>query len=257
MRLFFISIFILYSIYAQINQFSLGDNLGYTNWQTAGAEGDIDLFCQDSSIVVGYEGRTGAWMDRFRLICKHLNTDGTLGELSYTDYNGGSEGGADFGPFILADDKGLVGVSVNISTWYTSYMASIQGFGHNIVDIATSIENNENNTSMPFLGPTGNQVMNIGTEWAQNGHVIVGMQVPSQTGYTQGVRWIYRDLLLNAGPEIEGDVNNDGIINLIDILIIVNIILNFEEYDLFADVNGDSQITVVDVITLISIILGA
>ena len=99
--------------------------------------------------------------------------------------------------------------------------------------------------------------MNIGTEWVPNSHVIVGMQDPSQTGYTQGALWIHRDLLLNAGLEIEGDVNNDGIINLIDILIKVNIILNFEEYDLFADVNGDSQITVVDIITLMSIILGA
>ena len=55
---------------------------------------------------------------------------------------------------------------------------------------------------------------------------------------------------------VEGDVNDDGVVNLIDILIVVNMILNLSEYDPYADVNGDLAITIVDIISLISIILG-
>ena len=67
------------------NSYSLGENIGYTDWQTAGVEGDINLFYPDSSIATGYEGRSGSWLDKYRLICKHLNSDGTLGNISYTD----------------------------------------------------------------------------------------------------------------------------------------------------------------------------
>ena len=51
-----------------------------------------------------------------------------------------------------------------------------------------------------------------------------------------------------------GDVNSDGIINILDVVMIVNIILN-NEYNDLADMNGDNIVNVLDVVQLVNIIL--
>ena len=60
--------------------------------------------------------------------------------------------------------------------------------------------------------------------------------------------------------QLLGDTNNDGYINVIDVVTIVNFILdgniNFEDCNVIAsDFNGDQQIDVLDVIEVINIIL--
>jgi uncharacterized protein (TIGR02145 family) len=57
--------------------------------------------------------------------------------------------------------------------------------------------------------------------------------------------------------EILGDLNGDGIINIIDIIDVVNIILNEGEYNILADVNEDGMINIVDVIDIVNWILSA
>ena len=51
-----------------------------------------------------------------------------------------------------------------------------------------------------------------------------------------------------------GDINNDGIINILDILIVINIILN-NEYDINVDLNQDNIINIQDIVLLVNIIL--
>ena len=51
-----------------------------------------------------------------------------------------------------------------------------------------------------------------------------------------------------------GDLNQDSIINIQDVIIIINFILN-GEFDLVADINLDSIVNVLDVIQLVNIIL--
>ena len=53
---------------------------------------------------------------------------------------------------------------------------------------------------------------------------------------------------------LSGDINQDSIINIQDIIIIINLILN-GEFDLAADINLDSSINILDVIQLVNIIL--
>ena len=53
-----------------------------------------------------------------------------------------------------------------------------------------------------------------------------------------------------------GDVNDDGVINIADVIIAVNIILGTLEFNQAADMNGDGSIDVVDIINIVSIILG-
>ena len=62
----------------------------------------------------------------------------------------------------------------------------------------------------------------------------------------------------NATDFVLGDVNNDGVINVIDIVNIVNIILgaNITDEDLLvADMNSDSDINILDIVILLGIIL--
>ena len=56
--------------------------------------------------------------------------------------------------------------------------------------------------------------------------------------------------------DLAGDVNNDGIINVLDIILTVNIILGTADYNQSADVNGDTVINVLDIVSLVNLILG-
>ena len=52
-----------------------------------------------------------------------------------------------------------------------------------------------------------------------------------------------------------GDVNYDGELNVVDIVVIVSLILNGNSYDELGDVNEDGALDVVDIVQLVSIIL--
>ena len=55
---------------------------------------------------------------------------------------------------------------------------------------------------------------------------------------------------------IQGDINGDEIINIIDVISIVNLIMNSNPYNLIADMNNDNIINILDVLQLVSAILG-
>ena len=51
-----------------------------------------------------------------------------------------------------------------------------------------------------------------------------------------------------------GDVNNDGNINVIDIVMVVDLILS-DNYDIVGDVNEDGQLNVIDIVMLVDWVL--
>ena len=51
-----------------------------------------------------------------------------------------------------------------------------------------------------------------------------------------------------------GDLNNDSLINILDIVFVINIIFS-NEYNANADINNDTVINVLDVVQLVNIIL--
>ena len=53
-----------------------------------------------------------------------------------------------------------------------------------------------------------------------------------------------------------GDVNQDGAINVSDIILTVNIILGLAPYNELADLNGDGIVNILDVIDIVNIVLG-
>ena len=59
-----------------------------------------------------------------------------------------------------------------------------------------------------------------------------------------------------TNSSILGDVNNDEILNVLDVVIIVNMVLGSESLNYFsADMNSDGAINVQDIIILINLIL--
>ena len=54
---------------------------------------------------------------------------------------------------------------------------------------------------------------------------------------------------------IEGDLNYDGIVNILDVVTLVTCILSENRCDICFDINYDGVINVVDIISLVNIIL--
>ena len=53
-----------------------------------------------------------------------------------------------------------------------------------------------------------------------------------------------------------GDINQDQIVNIQDVILLINIILNESNFVIEGDINQDQTIDVIDVVLLVNIILG-
>ena len=56
------------------------------------------------------------------------------------------------------------------------------------------------------------------------------------------------------GSSLTGDVNFDGAVNILDIVLLVNMVLS-NEFNPSADFNNDGVINILDVVVLVNIIL--
>ncbi|MDP7027647.1 MAG: dockerin type I domain-containing protein [Candidatus Marinimicrobia bacterium] len=55
---------------------------------------------------------------------------------------------------------------------------------------------------------------------------------------------------------LPGDLNDDGLVNVLDVVVLVNIVLGLGEANPAGDLNGDGLINVLDVVILVNMILG-
>ena len=78
--------------------------------------------------------------------------------------------------------------------------------------------------------------------------------------YTDGIA-IYNGYVHEYGTESTGDVNLDGTLNILDIVMIINHILNYgelnEEQEGIADVNIDSTVNILDIVQIVNMVLDA
>lgn len=56
--------------------------------------------------------------------------------------------------------------------------------------------------------------------------------------------------------DLSSDINQDGIVNILDIVLLVQMILGEQEVSDNADITGDGIVNVLDVVTLVGEILG-
>ena len=66
-----------------------------------------------------------------------------------------------------------------------------------------------------------------------------------------------KELMFSVFPStaLLGDINQDNIFNVLDVVLMVNIILELSDAVENADINGDNAIDILDVVLLINIIL--
>ena len=53
-----------------------------------------------------------------------------------------------------------------------------------------------------------------------------------------------------------GDVNSDGIINILDVILSINVVLQIDDFNNNADINFDGSVDVLDIVLIVNIILG-
>ena len=70
----------------------------------------------------------------------------------------------------------------------------------------------------------------------------------------EGLRIIHNFLPVNDSG-MQGDLNGDGVIDILDLITLVNMILN-GEYSIIADWNEDGVVNILDIIIYKNIILG-
>ena len=94
--------------------------------------------------------------------------------------------------------------------------------------------------------------------------------IDSECSYVSGCGWIlngidYSDVFYDSMESCDeacdsgglidvGDINGDGGLNILDIVIMINMILD-DEYDVIADLNEDNNVNILDVVRLVNIIL--
>ena len=61
--------------------------------------------------------------------------------------------------------------------------------------------------------------------------------------------------MINESSIIEGDVNADSNVDVLDVVAIINMILGLNPPSDIADINGDGDVNVIDAVTLVNIIL--
>ena len=54
---------------------------------------------------------------------------------------------------------------------------------------------------------------------------------------------------------ISGDINEDGTVNILDVILTINIILGIDEINQLADLNNDGLINILDIVLIVNIIL--
>ena len=61
--------------------------------------------------------------------------------------------------------------------------------------------------------------------------------------------------LISSTTSLTGDLNDDGVNNVLDVILMVNIVLGLEPFNSSADMNNDGSVNVLDVVVLVNIIL--
>ena len=117
-----------------------------------------------------------------------------------------------------------------------------------------------NNTSDGYYPeggtPTHGSYATIGIE---NLYGNEGLQYTFNNQYALGASPLFNNRAILITTELPtfsilGDINNDELINVLDIVLLVNLVLagSFNEY---ADIKGDSILNVLDIVLLVNIIL--
>ena len=108
--------------------------------------------------------------------------------------------------------------------------------------------NGDNSTCLDECGvPNGNGMEDFYADWDGDGFGDCSGEVYTYCP-NEAESW------MSSECDSLGDINGDGVINILDIVIMVNMILD-GEYDSIADINEDDTVDILDIVTLVNWIL--
>ena len=70
--------------------------------------------------------------------------------------------------------------------------------------------------------------------------------------HSYDIKELYFSVITNS---LSGDINEDDTLNILDVVLLVNIILNSDDFTSSADLNGDNVVNVLDIVLLVNLIL--
>jgi hypothetical protein len=201
-------------------EYVLGNASGEMIKQNSGTPGpNTTCDCPPGYVAVGYEGYAGCILDNFRLICKELLADGSLGNTAVTTCWAGPNipNPANITQHILSGNDVLVGFEVsdvNFQFQAGRTHLSLEGFGKSTEDVGNGEDNAVDNVAMTGLISAGCYTSDpqTTTAYAPAGHAIVGMSFNNQVGYSSVVRFRYAPLhySLNNNPIDNGSEDECG-----------------------------------------------
>ena len=92
-------------------------------------------------------------------------------------------------------------------------------------------------------------------QYVNSGFMPLGNSDLTNTQVNLIAQWIDEGALPEPDEALQGDVNDDGTVNILDIVLITNLILS-GDYQESADLNGDGNLNILDIVQLVNIILG-
>lgn len=170
---------------------------------------------------------------------------GCWGAYPFTDNNYIYASDMQYGLFVLDYDWIEAG-------WVSGYVYDIDGnvISGSLRSVLNQKTFSVNNGYYEIGFAEGDQVFEVLSNNQVLGEVIIPI-LPHQDSTT--------DLYVGIDDSDFGDINQDEVINILDIIIVVNIILDSIEPTnleiILSDVNNDSQINVLDIIAIVNIIL--
>ena len=92
-------------------------------------------------------------------------------------------------------------------------------------------------------------------QYVNSGFMPLGNSDLTNTQVNLIAQWIDEGALSEPYEPLAGDINNDGAVNILDIVQLANMILS-DDYQESADLNGDGSLNILDIVQLVNIILG-
>ena len=187
--------------------------------------------------------------------------------------------GADTWAFDMSTSlQPMFGIDLNLSSDGTADLSSIVGLADSFAEGYSFSYNGENsfidqlvplegfalleNDVANYVTAVGYENISIGYRTIGASHELGGLQGDDFDSYIDGILNFFDQGGNTPDPEcVIGDVNNDGTIDVTDIIRAVNIIVNSgfaatDEEICAADVNGDGSVNVLDILVIVNLIFG-
>ena len=111
--------------------------------------------------------------------------------------------------------------------------------------VLIKIPNNDSPLFIDFSLNMGDNIISIDNQFDGN-HILVPI-----SGYTDN-DLDFENILISI--DIQGDINNDEMVDILDIVLLVDMILNNID-DISGDINNDGTLNVIDIVQLVNIII--